>query len=177
MSALLAAGMLGHVHHATWPRPQSIPCRASGSGCPSIVNSTTRRAALLHVLAGSAALCVPPGANAAVSDADAAYAAAEIVACREYLRAVTNLARAQAFEEARPALFRPPFSQVNGAVDALTDRVEGLNEQNAALSVSLRNLAAALKAEDWKQARAASRDAAEALDAMKGLLTTAGLLQ
>ena len=142
---------------------------------PTIHNAkvSSRRAALL--LAGAAT--IPSRATCtAIGDADEAYAVAEIIACREYLRAVTNLARSKAFAEARPALNKPPFSSVGAAADQLASRVDGIAEQKVALATSLQSLASALGAEDGKLVRAASQDAAQALDAMIVLLTTAGYL-
>lgn len=161
-----------------------LPLRSDGDE-----HSSQRRALLLVLGAASwfpleqpRKAAAAPAAAATTTEADVAYAIADIVACREYTRRVLNLVRAQAFADAKPILARPPISSFSAAVAVVTQGPSALDaEQRAGIlaspfAASIAELADAIAAEDLPRARSAAKVAAKALDQVLEVCASAGLL-
>ena len=160
-----------------------LPLRSDGDE-----HSSQRRALLLVLGAASWFPLEQPrkaaaaAAAATTTEADVAYAIADIVACREYTRRVLNLVRAQAFADAKPILARPPISSFSAAVAVVTQGPSALDaEQRAGIlaspfAASIAELADAIAAEDLPRARSAAKVAAKAHDQVLEVCTSAGLL-
>ena len=170
VSSALSAVSRGHVHAAT-----------SRSGC-----HYTRRAATGlardAVLFGGVVCGRPARALAAVTEADVAYAVADIAAAKAAVQMVENLAFYEEYRDARPLTAKPPLSSFGVNTHTLGEGPGLSSEQKDSVASvreevleSLRDLADSLRAEDRRGVRKSVRRAEDGLNQILAACRAAGL--
>ena len=156
------------------------------ASCLSVITPAIgRRDAIASLLAG-AALSSPAAATAATpTEADVAFAVAQIAACKAAMRTIENLARYDAWADAVPLMRRPPLSAFAASAAALATGPGLSAEQKQTFAVDavavsavltgISGLEEALGAQEAKEARTYARQAAAGLDQLLDVCRSAGL--
>lgn len=163
------------------PAPRLALCQAAvhhrGPHATFLTSSCDRRALLL-----AGVLSAAPVAASELTEADVAYAVADSVACRSYVRTVLNLVRYDAYPDARQTMRGSPFSSISKSTQTLIDGPSGLDEaqraivRDSAVVSDIAAFVAAVQAEDGARAREIGRRAISALDSVLAECKAAGLL-
>ena len=143
-----------------------------------------RRDALTFLGSGSLLPLLAPTAADASSEADVAYALADLVACRAAFDTVYRLLLSSDFEDASPLLFKPPIARFDLSITELVagpgpdalDRL-AINAIRPGVDRMVGELADALAAQDAKAGRTHAKRARAALDEILSICEAGGMLQ
>jgi hypothetical protein len=167
-----------------------VPCHQRAAHPYAVLSDISvangRRSAICVGLGAICALrapCTVQSVEVATTAADIAYATADVVACRSYIRRVLDLIRSEPdIAVINSVLTRPPFSAFGAAAETLINGPSNLDpNQRAAIqsspySDSLNLLKQSVAAGDEKQAKADAKAVQRALDDVLAELSAAGLL-